>query len=360
LEEYDLSNDGIEDTIPVREEEVFDYGTVQNYLTGKLPDIPNETMRVRQFPSGASNLTYLLRFGPSWEAVLRRPPFGPVAPTAHNMKREFVILSKLHPVFPLAPQPYFFCDDAQVIGAPFYVMERRRGIVLNDKIPASVQFNEEMARRISELCVHTLVNLHSIDWKASGFGEIAHPEGFLDRQVRGWMKRYDMSKTEDVPEMTRLITWFPKNIPRSTSDQATVIHNDFKLNNVMLDNKLQEFVAVFDWEMATIGDPLFDLGVAMSYWFEPSDPQDLREGLRTVTTLPGFYSRKQFIDHYIQLSGREIKNIEFYLAFAYFKLAIINQQIYFRWKNGQTHDSRFAGLGAFTRVVARQGLNLIN
>lgn len=360
MEEYDLSNNGIEDTIPVRDEEVFDYPAVENYLREKLPDIPKEMMNVRQFPSGASNLTYLLRFGSLWEAVLRRPPFGPVAPTAHDMKREFEILSKLHSVFPLAPKPYFFCDDAQVIGEPFYLMERRRGIVINDKIPLGVQFNEEMARRISELCISTLVNLHSINWKASGFGEKAHPEGFLERQVRGWTERYERSKTEVVPEMAKLITWFPKNIPPFTSDQATVIHNDYKLNNIMLDKRLQEVVAVFDWEMATIGDPLFDLAVTMSYWFEPGDPQDLREGLRTVTTLPGFYSRKEFIDSYTRLSGREMKNINFYLAFAYFKLAVINQQIYFRWKKGQTHDPRFASLGAFTHIIARQGTNLIN
>jgi aminoglycoside phosphotransferase (APT) family kinase protein len=360
LEEYDFDQSGnLLDTIPVRDEEAFDYNAVESYLGQKLRDIPNERMSVRQFPSGASNLTYLLQYGSSWEAVLRRPPFGPVAPTAHDMKREFTILSKLYPVFPLAPRPFFFCDDASVIGAPFYLMERRRGIVLNDRIPSSLEFNNELARNISELCVITLVKLHSVDWKAAGFGEMSHPDGFLERQVRGWSERYERSKTESVPEMEKLMAWFPKNIPQFRADQATVIHNDYKLNNVMLDNRLRDVVAVFDWEMATIGDPIFDLAVTMSYWFEKNDPKDLQEGLRTVTILPGFYSRNEFIDRYARLSGREIKNIDFYLAFAYFKLAVINQQIYFRWKKGQTRDPRFASLGAFTHIIARQGANLI-
>jgi aminoglycoside phosphotransferase (APT) family kinase protein len=360
VEECDFKEIGnFLDTIPVRDEEAFDYNKVETYLRQKLRDIPNERMSVRQFPSGASNLTYLLQCGCSWEAVLRRPPFGPVAPTAHDMKREFTILTKLHPVFPLAPRPFFFCDDPQVIGAPFYLMERRKGIVLNDTIPGSLEFSDELGRHISELCVKTLAELHAIDWKAARFGEIAHPDGFLERQVRGWSERYERSKTETVPDMEKLMAWFPKNIPQFKSGHATVIHNDYKLNNIMLDNRLQDVVAVFDWEMATIGDPIFDLAVTMSYWFQENDPKDLQEGLKTVTTLRGFYSREEFIDRYAELSGREIKNFDFYLAFAYFKLAVINQQIYSRWKKGQTHDPRFASLGALTYIIARQGANLI-
>jgi aminoglycoside phosphotransferase (APT) family kinase protein len=275
------------------------------------------------------------------------------------MKREFRILSKLYPVFPLAPKPYVFSDDAKLLGVPFYLMERRHGVVLNDKIPPNARFDVEAARHVSELTVRTLVKLHSVDWRGAGLSDVGHPEGFLERQVRGWIERYERSKTEDVPEMVTLISWFSKNIPPSDSSEATIIHNDYKLNNIMLDKQFQQVVAVLDWEMATIGDPLFDLGVTLSYWFEPNDPEDLRAGLQTVTVSPGFYSRKEFADRYIQLSGREVKNIEFYAAFAYFKLAVINQQIYFRWKRGQTHDSRFARLGEFVPVVARQGLNLI-
>jgi aminoglycoside phosphotransferase (APT) family kinase protein len=257
------------------------------------------------------------------------------------MGRESGVLTKLNAAFPLAPKPYFFCEDKSVIGAPFYVMERRTGVVLDDSFPEGIEPDEELCRGVSRAVANTLVELHAVDLGASGLGDLGKPEGFLRRQTKGWISRYDKAKIDEIREVGPLTNWLAANVPESP--EPTVIHNDYKLNNLVLDPEdLTQVRAVLDWEMATVGDPLFDLAVTLSYWVEPGDSDELKAVMPAVTTTQGFMTRKEFIDRYAEGSGRDLSEMHWYIVFGYFKLAGILQQIFARWKNGQTKDERFA------------------
>jgi aminoglycoside phosphotransferase (APT) family kinase protein len=337
------------ETIRVREGEEFDLAAVERYLRERLEGIPEGELEVRQFPSGASNLTYLLRIG-DWEGVLRRPPFGPVPPKAHDMGRESHVLAKLHEAYPLAPKPYFFCEDESVIGAPFYVMERREGVVVDDEFPEGVEPTLELCSGMSRTVADTLAELHAVDPGEAGLGDLGRPEGFLERQVGGWIERYDKAKTDEIEEVGPLTGWLAGAIPESPD--PTIIHNDYKLNNLILNpDDLTEVRAVLDWEMATVGDPLFDLAVSLSYWTEPGDSHELKAVMPTVTSTPGFMTRREFMDRYAYSSGRDLSEMHWYMVFGYFKLAVILQQIYARWKKGQTGDARFANFNQRLRTL---------
>ena len=328
------------DTIAVRADEHFPTAPVESYLRAHGIDVGD--LAVEQFPSGQSNLTYLLRAG-DWEGVLRRPPLGPVPPRAHDMPREFRILQHLFPSFPLAPEPYVLCEDPSVIGAPFYVMERRRGLILDQELPPGWAPNGQLHRGIAESLVRTLVDLHAVDWQAAGLGDIGHPEGYMQRQVSGWIERFLRSRTEEVDSFSALADWLTENLPESPP--PTVVHNDYKLNNVLLDSvDPRNIRAVLDWEMATIGDPLSDVASLLVYWTEPGDSEHMG-ALKSVTCEPGFPSRDEVLDMYRRASGRDVSGLTWYVAFAYFKLGVIIQQIYYRWFKGQTHDERFSEHG---------------
>lgn len=337
------------ETISVREGEDFDLGAVERVLRARIEDLPEGDLRVRQFPFGASNLTYLLEIG-DWSGVLRRPPLGPVPPKAHDMGRESGILARLDAAYPLAPRPYFFCDDESVIGAPFYVMERRVGVVLDDSLPEGIEPTEGLCRGISRTVADTLVELHAVDVEKAGLGDLGRPEGFLERQTHFWISRYDKAKTAEIDEVAPLTDWLAKDIPESP--EPTIIHNDYKLNNLILDpDDLTEVRAVLDWEMATVGDPLFDLAVSLTYWVESSDSDDLKAVLPTVTDVPGFMTRREVMDRYVEGSGRDLSNVHWYVVFGYFKLAVILQQIYARYHKGQTRDERFADFDRRVRTL---------
>src|ERR687894_717300 len=344
------------ETIEVRECEDFDLDAVGRHMRENIEGLPDGGLEVRQYPSGASNLTSLVKIG-DWEGVLRRPPLGPVPPKAHDMGRESKLLIKLHKAFPLAPKPYFFCEDESVMGAPFYVMERRKGIVLDDTFPEGVQHNEELCRGISRTLVDTLVELHAVDFREAGLGDLGRPDGFLQRQTEGWISRYEKAKTDEIGEVEPLTDWLARDIPESPP--PAVIHNDYKLNNLVLDPEdLTGVRAVLDWEMATVGDPLFDLAVSLSYWIEPGDPDELAAVMPTVTVTPGFMTRKELIDRYADESGRDLSEMHWYVVFGYFKLAGILQQIYARYKNGQTTDERFATFGERVKTLILHAENL--
>ncbi|HEX7737596.1 MAG TPA: phosphotransferase family protein [Ktedonobacteraceae bacterium] len=345
-----------DDTIAVRAGEELDWAKVEAYIRAHVSGVGAGSVEVRQFPSGASNLTYLVRIG-DWEGVLRRQPLGPVAPKAHDMRREAGLLERIHPVFPLAPRPYFFCDDLEIMGVPFYVMERRRGFVFNDVFPPGVESTPELCKRVSEAMVDTLVRIHRVDWQAAGLAEFGHPEGFLERQVRSWIERYSRSQTDESPDVEALTRWITRHIPPSPA--PALIHNDFKLNNILMDfADLARPVAVLDWEMTTIGDPLFDLAISLGYWVQADDPPELRAILPTITPLPGFFSRAEFMQRYSLQSGRDLSSMQFYMTFAYFKLAVILQQIYVRWKRGQTRDPRFAVFGSRIHILVERAARL--
>ncbi|HSU79350.1 MAG TPA: phosphotransferase family protein [Candidatus Angelobacter sp.] len=335
------------DTIQVRKGEELNEKKLETFLRERF-ELSNAALEIEQFPTGASNLTYFIKVG-DWEAVLRRPPFGPVPPKAHDMARESTVLSKIHPVFPLAPKPYIYTEDETIIGKPFFIMERRRGVVLDTDFPNGYRPMPNDGERLSGRMVEQLVALHKLDLEESGLHTIGHPDGFLERQVHGWIGRYERSKTEVLPEVDALHGWMKATIP--VSGAPTVIHYDYKFNNVMFDESLENMIGIFDWEMTTVGDPLADLACTLSYWTEETDPVFLKRGLGRdpITTKPGFITRKEFMEAYTKQSGRDLTNMPFYLTFAYYKLAVICQQIYYRYHKGQTQDQRFAKMGEFAK-----------
>ena len=312
-------------------------------------------LTVEQFPSGHSNLTYLVHFGDR-EFVLRRPPLGSKVKTAHDMGREYRVLSKLHSAYPPAPKALLYCDDHSVIGAPFYLMERVHGVIIRRDPPTGLPFPPETARRLSESFIGNLVRLHSLDYEAIGLGDLGKPQGYLERQVRGWMERYHGSKTHELPEVERISGWLKEAMP-STS-LATLIHNDYKYDNVVLDPAdITKIVGVLDWEMSTIGDPLADLGTTLTYWVDSKDPEELQNIRWCPSTYPGSLSRAQLVDHYARETGRDVSRIVFYLVFARFKLAVIDQQIYYRYHQRLTKDPRFAALPAVIKTLLRAALH---
>lgn len=345
------------DTIPVRKGEELDIELLEKYLRAKVEELPEAPLEMLQFPAGHSNLTYQLKVG-HWEAVLRRPPLGPVAPKAHDMKREHFIISELHSHFQPAPKPILFSDDESIVGSPFFIMERKHGLVFDTSFPEGFAATQGNCRKLSEVMVDKLVELHSIPYQETRLASISKPEGFMERQVQGWISRYLRAKTDDIPEVEPLLKWLPDHIP--ADGEATIIHYDYKLNNAMFNEGATEMVGLFDWEMTTVGDPLADLGVAMGYWTEKNDPAMLKTGLGkpSVTVNEGFMTREQFIEAYAKKSGRDVSNIGFYLTFAYFKLAVICQQIYYRYQKGQTNDPRFSHFNSFVRSLVIHGASV--
>lgn len=342
------------DTIPIRKGEELDITKIEAFLKNHFPDLPDGPLTIEQFSAGRSNLTYQLKKG-EWEAVLRRPPLGQVAPKAHDMEREYQVLKEIHPHFPPAPKPLVFADQ-NIIGSPFFIMERKHGIVLDTEFPEGVTPTEAMCRKISGTMVDNLVALHSIDYSKTKLFEMTKPDGFMERQVEGWIRRYERSETDLIEGVERLKQWLLSHIP--VSGTPSIIHYDYKLNNSMFDAQFTKMVGLFDWEMTTVGDPLADLGAAMSYWIEPDDSELLKRGMGKlpITAMPGFFTRNEFMEYYAKKSGRDISNMNFYLTFAYFKLAVICQQIYFRWKKGQTQDERFASLNQFVSSLIQYSL----
>jgi len=310
---------------------------------------------VEQFPAGHSNLTYRVMWGGN-ELVLRRPPFGSQVKSAHDMGREYRVLSKLHEAYNVAPKVILYCDDLSVLGAPFYLMEPIRGIILRRELPLGLLLSPSLARQISEAFIDNLVRLHSLDYDALGLGDLGKPQGYLERQVKGWIGRYHNSATHDLSEVERISAWLTQHIPESSD--ATIIHNDYKYDNVVLDsNDITKIVGVLDWEMCTLGDPLSDLGTTLAYWTDPSDPDELQEVRSAPTTIPGTLTRTQLAQRYAQASGRSIHDMAFYLAFARFKVAVIVQQIYYRYERGLTHDERFATMPDRIAVLMRASLH---
>jgi len=345
--------DTLRDTRPVRASEQLEWARLEEYLRSALPECGNAPMEVEQFAGGHSNLTYLLRFGDR-ELVLRRPPFGPVPPRAHDMARECRLLQAVYPVFPLAPRPYLLCEDLSVAGFVFYVMERRRGIVIREDEPPELKVHR---RAISEAMVDTLADLHAVDVSKHGLDALGKPAGFVARQIRGWTERWHGSKTTELPEMEELAKWLDARIP-ADPPQAAIVHGDYKLDNVMLDSSApHRLVAVLDWEMSAIGDPLVDVGILLCYWVHVAG-ESRDDPVATVTTRPGWFTRAEILERYTARAKRSVDGIALFEVFAVFKLAVVLQQIYARYVRGQTDDPRFASLGERVTLLARKAASL--
>jgi aminoglycoside phosphotransferase (APT) family kinase protein len=346
----------IDEAGPVRDGEQLDEARLSGYLAAHLPGAGGPLV-VEQFRHGHSNLTYLLRLGDQ-ELVLRRPPFGNRVKTAHDMGREYRILSRLCRVYEPAPCPVLFCDDEGVLGAPFYVMERRRGIIIRRPPASDRPMAPETVRRLGESLVDNLARLHALDYDLAGLGDIGKPQGYVDRQVTGWSRRYRDAQTDDLPGLERAATWLDANRPGESG--AALVHNDYKFDNLVLDpGDLTRIVAVLDWEMATIGDPLMDLGTTLGYWIEPGDPEPLRRFLAGPTTQPGSLTRREVAERYGRTTSRDVSNMLYYYVFGLFKIAVIAQQIFARYVRGATKDERFAVLGGVVAALGDQAVEAV-
>jgi aminoglycoside phosphotransferase (APT) family kinase protein len=337
----------------VRAGEELDLARLEPFLREHFPGETGQLV-VEQYPSGHSNLTYCLHLG-GRSLVLRRPPFGSKVKTAHDMGREFRVLSKLHEVYSPAPRVLLYCDDRAVLGAPFYLMEPITGIILRRDLPASLEFSPEIARRLSESFLDNLVSLHSLDYAAIGLGELGKPQGYLERQVKGWIERYYGSKTHELSEVDGICAWMTRHMPSNCG--AALIHNDYKYDNVVVDAKdITRIVGVLDWEMCTIGDALSDLGTALAYWVDAQDPAELQKIRWGPTACAGSLTRRQLVERYAKATGRDLSDIVFYLVFARFKIAVIVQQIYYRYDQGLTRDERFASMPELIKILLRASL----
>jgi aminoglycoside phosphotransferase (APT) family kinase protein len=335
------------ETIPIREDEDFDRAALATYLRGRLPGT-EQSLAVEQFGGGHANLTYLLRYG-TLEYVLRRPPLGPVAATAHDMGREYRVLSVLHGAYRFAPRAFLYCDDPAVIGAPFFVMERRCGTVVRRIIPPEFGGGADASanRRMSEALIDALADLHDVDFRAIGLESLGKPEGFLRRQIDGWAARYERSQTRQLRIFDELVAWLRDRQP--ASPPATLLHNDWRLDNIMLDaHDPGRVEAVFDWDMCTLGDPLCDLGTLLASWMEADEALTGATAGTMPSNVPGFLTRREAVERYGRRRAVDVSTVPYYYVFGLFKIAVVLQQIYYRYHVGQTKDARFAN---FEQVV---------
>ncbi|MFN2462134.1 MAG: phosphotransferase family protein [Candidatus Velthaea sp.] len=342
------------DTIDVRAEESLDLSRLEPYVRARLPEASG-ALEVRQFGGGHANLTYLIRIGER-DYVLRRPPLGAVAPGAHDMRREHRVLSQLHAGFALAPQSYFLCTDHAVIGADFFVMERRHGVAFRHDIPAPWVDRPRTLRGVGFSLIDNLAALHAVDPASVGLGDLGKPDGYVERQVRGWIERWHNALTPDVDRGEAFTAWLAAHVP--TPRRTSLLHNDYKLDNTLLDARdPATTTAILDWDMCTRGEPLMDLGYLLGLWCESGEERDAIHG-RMPTWRAGFPTRREAVQRYAERSGADVGGLEWYVIFAVFRFAVILQQIYVRYVRGQTHDERFAHFGTGVNQLVRRGLAL--
>jgi aminoglycoside phosphotransferase (APT) family kinase protein len=337
----------------IRKGEELNIQALSTYLKSTLPDF-NSGTQIKQFPGGFSNLTYLIKTK-TQEYVLRKPPFGAKIKSAHDMGREFRVLSLLEPVYDKIPKPIIYCKDETIIGSPFYLMERIKGIILRNKIPKGLNLTREHFEKLSNKTIENLAILHDIELERSKLISLGKPKGYVKRQVEGWSQRYFRAETDDIRSMNFTTEWIEGNIPLES--KIAFIHNDYKYDNLVLDSHSLEIKAVLDWEMATIGDPLMDLGASLAYWVEKDENPTLQQF--NVTWADGNLTRQQVVEKYAELRNMNLDNILFYYVFGCFKLAVIAQQIYARYQKGLTKDRRFAGLIYVVKACGKNAVNAI-
>jgi aminoglycoside phosphotransferase (APT) family kinase protein len=305
---------------------------------------------VKQYPGGASNLTYLLSY-PDRELILRRPPAGHKAKSAHDMRREYTVQKQLKPVYPYVPNVLALCTDPTVIGSDFYVMERIDGLILRDDLPEGMTLSPDEANKLAYSFFDRLIELHEVDPDQAGLSDLGKGAGYVERQVRGWSDRYRKARTPSSPDGEDVMAWLHENQPGDV--RTCVIHNDFRFDNAVLDDDL-DTIGVLDWEMATLGDPLMDLAGSLTYWIQADDDETAQLARKQPSHLPGMPTRGELVAYYCDRTGLEADNWLFYDVFGAFRLAVIMQQIYYRFHSGQTHNPAFANLETFvTYLIAR-------
>ncbi|MCC9077066.1 phosphotransferase family protein [Litorilinea aerophila] len=334
---------------PVRPGEDLPVEVLARYLQSHLPGVDGP-LSVAQFPHGYSNRTYLLRMG-GRELVLRRPPPGVAERSAHDMGREYRVLSGLAQVYDKVPRPLHYCADPEVIGAPFYVMERVQGLVLRAEAPSPVPLSPDLMARLSRSTVDNLARIHRLDYQAAGLGDLGRPTGYVARQIQGWTRRYRAVQTEELPGLEDALAWLAREMPPETD--AALIHNDYKYDNLVLNPAdPARILAVLDWEMCTVGDPLMDLGTTLAYWTEPGDPEPL-VALFGLTALPGNLDRQQLVERYGEQSDRPIPAPFFYYIYGLVKVAVILQQLYHRYRQGLADEARYGRLNEAVRSCSQ-------
>lgn len=350
-------NSIIDQACAVRPGEELDLAKIKAFIQRHLPALQSEPV-IEQFPGGASNLTYLLRY-PNCDLILRRPPFGHRAKSAHDMLREATIMRALKPVYPYVPGVIATCSDPAVMDCDFYVMERLHGIIPRQNLPPEMTLSIEETRRLCTNVIDKMIELHQIDYQQAGLAQLAKGDGYVARQLKGWSERYRQAKTDDVGDFEQVMQWLADKMP--AQDVATcLIHNDFRFDNVVLDpNRPTEVIGVLDWEMATLGDPLMDLGNTLAYWVQADDDAMFQSVRRQPTHLSGMLTRQEVIDYYGEKTGYRVNNFDFYTIFGLFRLAVIVQQIYYRFFKGQTNNPAFSGFGKLSNYLEKRCLRLI-
>ncbi len=346
----------IDQAAAIREGEALNAEALAAYFREHAPELApaaDSALELRQFPGGASNLTYSITVNGN-DYVLRRPPFGRQVKSAHDMGREYSVLSRLQGIYEYAPRPIVHCTDESVIGAEFYVMQRLKGAIIRRDLPEGMALTADQAAALCENLLDTQARLHTIDIDAANMRDFGKPAGYIERQVMGWNKRFRNARTGDVPDSESLMAWLEQRMPADPG-RAAVIHNDFKFDNVVIDpDDPTRIIGVLDWEMATLGDPVMDFGCSMAYWVQADDPEPMQQIRMGPTHLPGMLTRDDMLARYREKTGHTIEDWPFYQVFGLFRLAVIAQQIYKRYVEGKTKDERFAAFGQLTSVLAGQ------
>ncbi len=344
-------------TAPVRSGEELDWEALDRHLQMVIPGLVGPP-EISQFASGNSNLTYRLKYR-NEDLVVRRPPFGTKAKSAHSMIREYRIMNALKPVYTCVPDTLYYTDDESVIGSEFFIMRKVEGQVIKETIPDDWGFTATDTRRFCRQFWEKLIELHQVDYLAAGLEDFGKPEGYMQRQVLGWNSRYERVITPDVGEFSDVRNWLETNMPVGSGHHA-VLHGDYRIDNVILDKQDPTVIrAVLDWEICALGEPLMDLGNALAYWMEPDDPPYLKALQMQPSTAEGMMTRTEILSLYSELTGRDTSGFLFYLVYGYFRNAVILQQIYYRFYHGQTQDERFRSFGVATRNLAEHCRRLI-
>lgn len=342
----------------IRDGEELDAKSIEQFAKKHVDNLEG-ALRITQFPGGASNLTYALSFADK-ELILRRPPFGTIAKSAHDMSREYRVMNQLKPHYPYVPNMVAFCDDTSVIGCDFYLMERLVGVIPRSELPKDLTLNQQQTRELCTNVVDKLIELHKVDYETAGLAELGkgEGEGYITRQIDGWSKRFRNAKTDNVPDFEKVILWLKENMPEQVG--VCVIHNDYRFDNVVLDpaNPTQ-VIGVLDWEMATLGDPLMDLGNSLAYWIQADDDPMMQMTRRQPTHLDGMMTRQEVVDYYCDKMNIKCSDFTFYRIYGLFRLAGIIQQIYYRFHHGQTKDQRFANFFMMVAHLENLCLSLI-
>ncbi|MEN9599930.1 MAG: hypothetical protein RL596_2251 [Bacteroidota bacterium] len=343
----------MEKTIPLSDKENISIVTLNEYLIANGIAIPT-IEQITRFPGGYSNLTYCLHTTDK-DFVLRMPPPGANIKSAHDMGREYKVLSLLNPHFAEIPALIHYTEDSSVLGASFYIMEKIEGIILRAHTAPKMNIAPETFRTLSEKMIDTLVSLHAIDIESTGLSQLGKSEGYVTRQVEGWIKRYYAAETDTIDTINKTVVWLQQYTP--IAQQPALLHNDFKYDNVIFDNDLEKIISVLDWEMCTVGDPLMDFGAMLAYWFEDGEGEVFTNF--NLTWLPGNYTRAELMQRYAEKSGRNLQDIKFYYVFGLFKNAVIAQQIYHRWKQGHSSDPRFSQLIHMVRMLGQKAVSSV-